>query len=153
MAETMAETASSIVARLRERGYRVTSQRVVIVEEVMQAEGHVTVPALARRVQERLPEVDVSTVYRTLQLLEELDIVRHSHQESGAEYHRVGEGDHVHLACSKCGSQDDLPSPLAEQLKDLVVKHHGFVPDLTHFAIAGLCVACQQPLAPPRGED
>lgn len=93
--------------------------------------------------QGRVPGVDISTVYRTLQLLEDIEVVRHSHQEEGAAYHRAGQADHVHLTCSCCGRQDELPPSLAERLKTLILAYHGFEPDLTHFAIAGLCVDCQ----------
>jgi Fur family ferric uptake transcriptional regulator len=137
-----------IVGELRQRGHRITPQRVAILEEIMGAEGHLTPQALARDVQRRVPGVDVSTIYRTLALLESIDVVRHSHQEEGAAYHRVGEGDHVHLSCSRCGAQDDMPADLAKRLKGLIAKYHGFEPDLTHFAIAGLCASCRESGAP-----
>lgn len=130
---------------LRERGYRITPQREAIVEEVMRAEGHITPQDVARRVQRRLPAVNASTVYRTLDLLEEVGVVTHSHLERGAEYHRAGEGDHVHLTCSRCGLEDDLSLEEAESLRRVVARHRGFLPDLTHFAISGLCADCQRP--------
>lgn len=138
----MGHNVEAVVGELRQRGHRITPQRVAILEEIMGAEGHLTPQALARDVQRRIPGVDASTIYRTLNLLESIGVVRHSHQEEGAAYHRVGEGDHVHLSCSRCGGQEDLPADLAEHLKGLIIKHHGFEPDLTHFAIAGLCASC-----------
>lgn len=147
------ESAVSVVAQLRKLGYRITPQREAIVEEIMRAEGHLTAQGLTKDVQRRLPAVNASTIYRTLELLEGLDVVRHSHQEQGAAYHRVGEEDHVHLSCVGCGEEDDLPMELAEQLRELVVRHHGFRPDLTHFAISGLCVSCQESAPGPQEGD
>lgn len=136
--------ADEVVATLRRRGYRVTPQREAILHEVMRAEGHMAPQDVARRVQRKLPAVNPSTVYRTLALLEELGVVRHSHLERGAEYHRAGEGDHVHLTCSRCGAEEDLSLEEADSLKRLVQRHRGFLPDLTHFAISGLCRDCQR---------
>ena len=132
-----------VVTMLRRRGFRVTPQREAIVHEVMRAEGHMAPQDVARRVQRKLPAVNASTVYRTLALLEDLGVVRHAHLERGAEYHRAGEGDHVHLTCSRCGYDDDLSIEEADSLKRLLGQHRGFRPDLTHFAISGLCRDCQ----------
>jgi len=149
------ERPEQVIGTLRERGYRITPQREAIVAEVMRAEGHITPQAVARRVQRRMPAVNPSTVYRTLDLLEEVGVVQHSHLERGAEYHRAGEGDHVHLTCSRCGAEDDLSMVEAESLRGVIERHRGFLPDLTHFAISGLCAACRRaqgvPGQQPRG--
>jgi Fur family transcriptional regulator, ferric uptake regulator len=127
---------------LKARGLRMTPQRRAIVTEVMGAKGHISPTVVARRVRERVPGVNPSTVYRTLGLLEDLGVLSHAHLESGPEYHRRSESDHVHLACSNCGAQDSLTVSEAKQLKRLIARRHGFTPDLTHFAIAGLCARC-----------
>ncbi|HZA60486.1 MAG TPA: Fur family transcriptional regulator [Actinomycetota bacterium] len=131
-----------VVGTLRARGHRLTPQREAIIHEVLRAEGHITPQDIARRVQRRMPAVNVSTVYRALATLEQLGVVQHSHLEGGAGYHRAGEGDHVHLTCSRCGSADDLSSDEARSLRELIRRTHGFAPDLTHFAISGLCARC-----------
>ena len=120
-----------------------TPQRQAIVLEVMGAKGHISPTAIARRVQGRMPGVNASTVYRTLAMLEDAGVLSHAHLEGGAEYHRAGEGGHVHLTCSRCGAEDDLSLAEAQSLERLVTKHRGFRPDLTHFAISGLCANCQ----------
>jgi Fur family transcriptional regulator, ferric uptake regulator len=127
---------------LKQRGLRMTPQRRAIVTEVMDAKGHISPTAVARRVRERVPGVNPSTVYRTMDLLEKLGVLSHAHLESGPEYHRKSESNHVHLTCSRCGSQDSLSVDEAKRLKRLIVEHHGFVPDFTHFAISGLCARC-----------
>ena len=143
----MAASADSILLQLKERGLRMTPQRRAIVAEVMSANGHISPATVAKRVQDRIPGVNASTVYRTLNLLEEVGILSHTHLESGAEYHRRAESQHVHLTCSRCGAEDSLSLAEAERLHDLVKKHHGFEPDLTHFAISGLCAGCQRETA------
>ena len=112
--------------------------------EVMRLKGHISPTAVAERVRERVPGVNASTVYRTLGLLEDLGILSHAHLESGAEYHHRSDSQHVHLTCSRCGSDDSLSIAEAESLKQLIAKHHGFSADFTHFAISGLCRRCQR---------
>ena len=65
------------------------------------------------------------------------------HLEGGPEYHRAGEHEHVHLVCSNCGVEDALSLQEARSLEHLIGRHHGFRPDLTHFAISGRCADCQ----------
>jgi Fur family transcriptional regulator, ferric uptake regulator len=127
---------------LRDRGLRMTPQRRAIVAEVMRTPGHISPTAIARRVQGDMPGVNASTVYRTLTLLEEVGLLQHSHLESGAEYHRSEEAEHVHLTCSRCGADDALSLKEADALQELIRHHHGFRADLTHFAITGLCRDC-----------
>jgi Fur family transcriptional regulator, ferric uptake regulator len=129
---------------LRERGYRITPQREAILSEVLGTDGHITPQDVARRVQRRLPAVNASTVYRTLALLEEVGVVRHAHLERGAEYHRTEDPRHVHLTCSRCGAEDDLSVGEVASLERVIGRHRGFAPDLTHFAISGLCARCRR---------
>ena len=91
--------------------------------------------------------MNASTIYRTLTVLEEAGVLAHAHLEGGAEYHRAEEAGHVHLACSRCGAEDDLSLHEAEALQKLIRRHHRFEPDLTHFAISGLCASCQREIA------
>ncbi|HWC31688.1 MAG TPA: Fur family transcriptional regulator [Actinomycetota bacterium] len=137
------DEAASVVAMLREHGYRITPQRQAIVREVLRARGHVVPQDVARRVQRRLPGVNASTVYRTLATLEEVGLLRHAHLERGAEYHRTGDVEHVHLTCSRCGAEEDLGIREAGSLKRLLERSRGFTPDLTHFAISGVCARCR----------
>lgn len=135
---------ADVMDLLRNQGLRMTPQRRAIVAEVMRTQGHISPTMIARRVQGDMPGVNASTVYRTLALLEEIGVLSHSHLESGAEYHRAEEAEHVHLTCSRCGAEDDLSIDEAKALQKVVERHHGFSPDLTHFAIGGLCAACQR---------
>jgi Fur family transcriptional regulator, ferric uptake regulator len=135
--------AGEVIAALRERGLRLTPQRRAIVAEVMRTRGHISPAVVSRRVQALMPGVNASTVYRTISMLEQAGILSHSHLEGGPEYHRAGEEGHIHLTCSRCGSEDDLSMAEARTLERLIGRHHGFRPDFTHFAISGLCASCQ----------
>lgn len=120
-----------------------TPQRRAILSEVMRTKGHISPTALARKVQGEMPGVNASTIYRTLSMLEDAGVLAHAHLESGPEYHRTEEAGHVHLTCSRCGAEDDLSLNEAEALQRLIERHRGFRPDLTHFAISGLCADCR----------
>jgi len=141
------QLAEGVIELLRQRGLRMTPQRRVIVSEIMRTQGHISPTALARRVQGELPGVNASTIYRTLSVLEEAGVLAHAHLEGGAEYHRAEDAGHVHLACSRCGAEDDLSLDEADALQQLIEQHHGFLPDLTHFAISGLCAECRRELS------
>jgi Fur family transcriptional regulator, ferric uptake regulator len=133
---------ADLMDQLRSRGLRMTPQRRAIVSEILRAKGHISPTEIARKVQDDMPGVNASTVYRTLALLESVGVLQHSHVETGAEYHRASEAHHVHLTCRNCGQDDELSLDEADRLEGLIRRHHGFVADLTHFAITGLCRDC-----------
>jgi Fur family transcriptional regulator, ferric uptake regulator len=135
---------NEVLDLLRSKGLRMTPQRRAIVGEVMRTQGHIAPAAIARTVQGDMPGVNASTVYRTLTMLEEVGVLSHSHLETGAEYHRRDEAEHVHLTCGRCGSDDPLSLEEAGSLQELIRSHHGFEADLTHFAITGLCSRCAE---------
>lgn len=136
-------TTADVIDLLRERGLRMTPQRRAIVAEIMRTQGHISPTALVRKVQNEMPGVNASTIYRTLSTLEEAGVISHAHLTGGAEYHRAEEAGHVHLTCARCGAEDDLSLDEASALSEVIARHRGFLPDLTHFAISGLCTACR----------
>ena len=133
---------ADVMDLLRSRGLRMTPQRRAIVSEVLRTQGHISPAQVARKILAEMPGVNASTVYRTLGLLEEVGVLQHSHLETGAEYHKTDEAQHVHLTCHRCGRDDSLSVAEAAALARLIHHHHGFVADLTHFAITGLCQDC-----------
>ena len=110
--------------------------------EALSAPGHISPAALARKIEERVPGCNTSTVYRTLTLLDELGVLAHTHFEGGVEYHRAEEARHVHLTCSRCGKSLSLSSSDVEPLQELLREQHGFQADLAHFEITGVCRSC-----------
>jgi Fur family transcriptional regulator, ferric uptake regulator len=135
---------AEVMELLKRNGLRMTPQRRAIVSEVMRSRGHISPTAVARKVQAEMPGVNASTVYRTLTMLEEVGVLSHSHLESGAEYHRAAEAEHVHLMCRRCGRDEPLSLDEARKLHQLIRRHHGFEADLTHFAITGMCAECAE---------
>ncbi|CAN5670669.1 transcriptional repressor [soil metagenome] len=145
----MDSSREGVEAALRARGLRLTAQRRVIVAEVLAAEGHISPTSVYERVRAQLPGVNPSTIYRTLEALEETGVLTHAHISSGAEYHRVAEGDHVHLKCRRCGGEDLLSAEEAEPIQELIRRARRFEADLTHFAIWGRCAGCGTSEKPP----
>ena len=132
-----------LAARLRGRGLRVTPQRLHVLAAVRDL-GHATPEQIA----EAVPDVDVTTVYRTLELLEELGLVKHAHLGHGAPSYRPAEDDHIHVVCHACGSVIDAPRDLVDGLADRLASERGFVVDRSHFTVFGQCSDCaDQPAA------
>jgi Fur family ferric uptake transcriptional regulator len=134
---------AEVLEALKARGHRMTPQRRAIVAEIMETSGHIAPPEVAARVKARIPGVNDSTIYRTLDLLEEMGFLSHAHLGAGPAYHHADEHGHVHLICERCGAADALSIDEVAPLRELITAHNGFLPDFTHFAISGLCRACQ----------
>jgi Fur family ferric uptake transcriptional regulator len=132
-----------LVAILRARGQRMTPQRQLILEAVQSIDGHISAEAVHSRVAAQFPQVNISTVYRTLELLQELGLVTHTHFDDGiAKYHRAEEGLHQHLACRDCGFEKELDLAILQPLARQLEREYGFELDLSHFALVGRCRAC-----------
>jgi Fe2+ or Zn2+ uptake regulation protein len=130
------------LALLAERGMRRTAARQAVIEALFAADGHVTAEDLAARVQRRFPSVDVSTIYRTLDVLEELEIVDHVHLAHGPAVYHLAEDDHQHLVCEACGRIEELPPERLRPFLTMLKGEFGFEVPRRHFAIVGLCASC-----------
>ncbi len=127
---------------LRERGYRLTPQRQLVLEAVT-ALRHGTPDEICARVQTTAGGVNMSTVYRALELLEELGLVTHTHLGHGAPtYHAATDEDHLHLVCRICGEVMETDVSIADALVRRLADEHGFETDVAHFAIYGRCRGC-----------
>ncbi|MGH3327329.1 MAG: Fur family transcriptional regulator [Streptomycetales bacterium] len=128
---------------LRARGYRLTPQRQLVLEAVTTLE-HGTPEEICGEVRKTASGVNISTVYRTLELLEDLGLVRHTHLGHGAPtYHAAGDSEHLHLVCRDCGGVTETQVEAAEELVQRLSRQHGFETDVQHFAIYGRCAACR----------
>jgi len=128
--------------QLRSRGYRFTPQRQLVLEAVNEL-GHATPEDVHGWVVERAAGVNISTVYRTLELLEDVGLVSHAHLSHGAPtYHSTTEPQHVHLICRNCSTVIEVePATVAPSI-DRLRDQHGFVADVGHLTIFGLCQEC-----------
>jgi Fur family ferric uptake transcriptional regulator len=127
---------------LRARGYRLTAQRQLVLEAVGRL-GHATPEEIVGAVRETATAVNISTVYRTLELLEQLGLVQHTHLGHGAPTYSIpSDDDHVHLVCRDCGGVDEVDSSVVDEVVRRLSAERGFTVDVGHFAVFGLCRAC-----------
>jgi Fur family ferric uptake transcriptional regulator len=135
------------VSDLRARGYRLTPQRQLVLEAVVSL-GHATPEDIVAAVRRTATGVNISTVYRTLELLEELGLVTHTHLGHGPPtYHAATDEEHVHLVCRVCGSVSETSPDLVDGVVRTLAATEGFVADVGHLAIFGTCRSCAG--APP----
>jgi Fe2+ or Zn2+ uptake regulation protein len=140
---TGADDTEEILDLLRARGGRVTAPRRVIIEAIVEADDHhLTADALAEVVHRAHPEINRSTVYRTLDTLTELEVVDHVHLGHGPAVYHLAEDAHHHLVCDRCGAIIELPADAFDDLRTRFQREHGFVIDAHHFAFGGLCENC-----------
>jgi Fur family ferric uptake transcriptional regulator len=134
---------SSLKGTLHQRGLRMTPQRQLVLNAVRDL-GHATPEQVCTQVQAIAPAVNITTVYRTLDLLEQLGVVRHAHLGHGAPTYSEHQHRHVHLVCHHCGSVDEAPVDLMAAIAERAAVEHGFRLDATHVALSGTCAACQR---------
>jgi Fur family ferric uptake transcriptional regulator len=128
---------------LRARGYRVTPQRQLVLEAVTKLE-HATPDEICADVQQTARGVNISTIYRALELLEQLGLVTHTHLGHGApRYHLAEEAEHVHLVCSGCGRITQVGPDAVRPLVTALAGQHGFETDVGHLTVYGRCADCR----------
>jgi Fe2+ or Zn2+ uptake regulation protein len=128
---------------LRGRGVRITTPRREILSALLRAGDHATADDVAALVQERAPDVHLSTVYRTLDSLTDLGVVEHVHFAHGAAAYHLAPTDHRHLVCEVCGSVTDVPAEVLQDLVQTVESRYGFELRADHFGLTGRCAGCR----------
>jgi Fur family ferric uptake transcriptional regulator len=127
---------------LRSRGHRLTPQRELVLRAVDHL-GHATPDEILAEVRKESPAVNVSTVYRTLELLEDLGLVRHAHLTDRAPtYHSTTTPEHVHLVCRSCGKVIEAAAEVVEPFTAALRERHGFTTDVGHLTVFGTCEGC-----------
>lgn len=128
---------------LKSQGYRLTNQRRVIVRE-LEVERHQSAEEIYDRVKEEHPDVGLSTVYRTLDLLTELGIARKEDFGEGySRYELATERMHHHARCEECGNVIEFNEELMEYLALQVERETGFVTEWHEITLHGRCAACE----------
>jgi len=128
---------------LRERGLRLTAQRQLVLEAVHSL-GHATPDQVHARVAETAAGVNISTVYRTLELLEDVGLVTHTHLSHGAPtYHAATERQHVHLVCRRCGRIEEVEPAVMSGVAQDLLRDVGFQVDVGHVSFFGRCRECE----------
>lgn len=137
------DLAARLGEALRERGLRMTPQRLAVANLLAERREHVTAEGLHRQVCERMPGVSLPTVYATLDLLVELGLVRRLLGESGAVVYDPELTDHHHLICSSCGAITDIEARVGDDDLLAAARRRGFRPERSQVVISGLCPACR----------
>ena len=128
---------------LREKGLKLTPQRRLILDIIHGSGEHLTAEEILASVQAKVPGVNKSTIYRTLELLEGLGCVFKSELGDRFIYHHAEEGHHHHLVCRRCGKNIDCAEDLFHSVEKALDENLGFKVDFKHVVISGLCSECR----------
>jgi Fe2+ or Zn2+ uptake regulation protein len=135
-------TDTELITALHERGQRVTPQRLVIHRALRELDRHATADELLVAVEERLPNVSLPTVYSTLELFEQLGMVRRLGVSQGAVMYDPRPDQHDHMVCDRCGKIEDLDAGVELDGALFRAERGGFVPKRAEIRISGLCSDC-----------
>jgi Fur family ferric uptake transcriptional regulator len=138
---TTAGQRAALRSTLHAHGMRMTPQRQLVLDAVRELR-HATPEQVCQRVQRIAPTVNITTVYRALDLLEELGLVKHTHLGHGAPTYSARDHEHVHLVCHRCGQVVEVSTGLLAPVAEEVRTEHGFVLDVCHLALSGTCRDC-----------
>ncbi|CAG0942371.1 Ferric uptake regulation protein [Anaerolineae bacterium] len=134
---------TAMLADLRHAGHRLTPQREIVLAVICESEGHISAEEILKRVRARYPYLNKSAVYRTLDLLAQLNLVNITDFGEGrALYEMHRDPHHHHLICRKCHKMNEVDERVFTSLEKKLLADYGFVADLDHFAIWGLCRKC-----------
>lgn len=136
-----AQVETALRSTLHKRGLRMTPQRQLVLDAVREL-GHATPEQVCNQVQRTASGVNISTVYRALELLEQLTLVRHTHLGHGPPTYSAHAHEHVHLVCHRCERLEEIPTELLDDLGGTLRERSGFVLDASHLALSGLCASC-----------
>lgn len=134
----------TLIHELRQRGYRITPQREMIVQALGDSGDHVTAEEIYAAVKDRSSAVNIATVYRTLDTLVAEGLINRSNLHSGqAIYATQLHGPHLHLICRQCGVTISVDSDLIVPLVQKLRQEYSFEADLQHLTLMGICQPCQ----------
>lgn len=134
----------ALLDQLRQRGFRLTRQREIIVQALSELDGHASVEQVHAQACRYCPEIDLSTVYRTLEALCELRVLSCADLGQGyVQFEIVASTPHHHLICQGCGQVLVLDHAYLAATAEAIRRDFGFDPIFDHFAIFGLCSACR----------
>ena len=134
-----------IYSELSELGYRMTPQRMMILTAIENSEDHISAEEIYAEVVAQYPHVNISTVYRTLELLKRVNLITETDLGGGrVRYHPVEKGHHHHLVCENCGAIINIDESTLARLKDVLLNRYKFSAHLSHLAIFGRCAMCGQ---------
>jgi Fe2+ or Zn2+ uptake regulation protein len=135
------ESADAVLRTLRERGLRISTARRVIVNHLFESGAPLSAQQIAAGL-DRTP-LDLASVYRNLETLEEHGVVRHFHAGHGpGRYVLVDAGEREYLTCDRCGAIEEVDRSELDPVRDRVHDRFGYEVGFTHFPMVGLCPRC-----------
>jgi Fur family ferric uptake transcriptional regulator len=135
---------ADIAALLRQKGQRPTPQRMMILAALAEHGGHLPAEAIYEQVKREYPYINLSTVYRTLEMLRDQGIVSETDLGGGVRQFELLEHPHHHLVCLHCGQIEDIDAAHLAPLQERLLTDYGFRARLDHLAIFGACRACAE---------
>lgn len=133
-----------LIAELRKKGYRVTAQRTILLETIAHKGGHLNVQEIFHEARERLPGLNLATVYRTVDSLRDAGLI--DWYAPGSAPIQIAlrdhENPHGHLICRRCAIVSDLDVELVEAFTQTILADTGFTLESTHLTMHGLCKGC-----------
>jgi Fe2+ or Zn2+ uptake regulation protein len=142
MATASRQTEDELIDALRERGLRVTPQRLILHRVLAELGRHATADEILSAAGERLPNVSAPTVYATLELFEELGLVRRVPVDGGPVLYDPRADEHHHLACRSCGRVVDLDATVDATPALRAARRAGARPERADLLLTGLCPDC-----------
>lgn len=140
----------TLIDRVRETGCRITQQRAAILRVLCELESHASAEKVHDRLVQDQPDIDLSTVYRTLEMLRDLRILSQTDLGRGCvEFEIVADQPHHHLICLSCGHVIDLDHSYLVAMAEAIRRDLGFEPVFDHMAIFGTCERCRPAAVPP----
>ena len=140
----MSKTQTSLIDSLTERGYRLTPQRELLLSVLGKSDKHLDAETLLARVRRVYPRVNKSVVYRNLELLTALGLISSVDFGHGrVEYEVHHHPHHHHLVCRTCRRMIEISSDAFSTLQQQLADRYGFIAELDHLALFGLCQNCQ----------
>ena len=139
----MDKTQQSLIEELQARGMRITPQRAIIFEAIEKLEGHITAEEIYTEVQQVNAYISLATVYRTLELLQEMKLITPTNLGGSQTYFALKDhGPHHHLVCLSCGQIEEFDDALFDPVRSSLEEHYGFQVHTDHMSLFGLCRAC-----------
>ena len=134
------------VDELRARGLRLSASRRLVLESLFAAGRPATAEEIASGMYGRLPRCDLASVYRNLETLEELGLVRHMHLGHGPGLYAPSADEDEYVACERCGRSEAVSREVLREVRAAVREAVGYEPRFSHFPLTGLCPSCKEKL-------
>ncbi len=133
----------AVLDALRAQGHRITTARRAVIQALLQAEHGLSTSEVASAIVATQPDTHLSTVYRTLEALEEAGILAHVHAASGGVTYQLADRPHQSAECDTCGLLIELPVDILDTVARKLRTAHDFELDTGHFPLLGRCADCR----------